>query len=62
MIGTLLFLLIGGIGCIWRPSDILAASGVTALSDEPAMEWFLRILGVVLVAIACWALYGRFHS
>ena len=61
MLLWMLFLMIGGLGCIFVPNVLLASSGMTSLEDEPAVCWFVRILGVVFVGLAGWGLYGMLH-
>jgi hypothetical protein len=54
-----LILLVAGLFCVIAPTWMICAIGMGSLEDEPAVVWFVRILGVVLAGIALWVMFAR---
>jgi hypothetical protein len=53
------FLIAAGLVCLFAPNWILCASGMGSLEDEPALQWMVRGLGLILLGVAGWAIFAR---
>jgi cytochrome c biogenesis factor len=55
----MLFLLVAGLFCVIAPTWMICAAGMGDLEDETALQWVVRVLGMLLVGLALYVMFVR---